>query len=126
MTNPGRRSPLTGQFRVDFVDMAPSSDGSLPAEFGVVEHDISLDWLEDPRLPAFLRWFADMIEADQRPEPEVELPEPWDDLRNAEAGTLDKRQAMERQLQRASMKRLRFLCLMWPISTLFLWMGCFH
>ncbi len=95
MASSGRRSPLTGEIRVEFVDMAPSHDSSAPAEFGIVDQQIDPRWLADPRLPEFLRWLADSIESDQRPEDQAEFPEPWVDLRPDEeeaetrAGTLE-------------------------------------
>lgn len=75
--------------------MASPSDASLPAEFGVVDQQIDARWLADPRLPEFLRWLADGIEADQVPEVEAAFPEWWSDLRVDERWARDRRSAIE-------------------------------
>lgn len=78
--------------------MAPSSDASLPAEFGVVDQQIDPRWLADPRLPTFLRWLADGIEADQLPEGEAVFPASWSDLRVDERWARDRRSGIEELL----------------------------
>ncbi len=95
-----RRSPLTGQLRIEFVDMAPPSDVSLPAEFGIVDQQIDAQWLADPRLPEFLRWLADAVESDQVPEDEAAFPEPWSDLRADEQWARDRGAGLKDRLDR--------------------------